>query len=68
MAILKRTRMKKETAKKKEYLKHFKRAKASSMTYVQWTKAGGKKSPDVMLREIKAKPFRRKVKDILAGK
>lgn len=65
MAILKRTRIKKETARKKQYLKHFRKAKASAMTYSQWMKAGKGRSPDVALREMKPRPFKRKVEDIL---
>lgn len=68
MALLKRTRMKKETERKQRYLGHFKKAKASSMTYSQWIKAGEGRSPDVILREMKSRPFKRKVKNILAGK
>lgn len=73
MALLKRTRMKKETARKKQYLEHFRKAKASALTYAQWMKKGGSlgyvrggaKSPATILREAKAKPFKRKVEDIL---
>lgn len=68
MALFKKRAMKKETARKKRYLEHFKKAKATSMTYGQWIKAGEGRSPDVMLREMKARPFKRKVKHILSGK
>jgi len=68
MALFKKRKRKKETARKKRYLKHFKKAKASAMTYSQWIKAGEGRSPDVMLREMKSRPFKRKVEHILSGK
>lgn len=63
-----RIRMLKETARKQRYLEHFKKAKSSAKTYSQWIKAGEGRSPDVILREVKARPFRRKVKKILSGR
>ena len=38
--ILKHRKMKKETAKKKEYLKHYKKAGRQAMTYAEWLKKG----------------------------
>lgn len=60
--------MEKETARKKRYLEHFKKAKGAAMTYFQWIKAGQERSPDVILREMKPKRLKRKVKDILSGR
>lgn len=73
-ALLKKSRMKKETARKKRYLQHFKRAGAkNAMTYVEWQKkgesstyfkgAGGKaRTVEAQLREagIDPKRFKRK--------
>lgn len=37
-----RIRMEKETAKKKRYLQHYKKAGKKAMTYVEWMKKGEK--------------------------
>ena len=39
-ALLKTSRMKKETARKKRYLEHYKKAGKHAMTFVEWTKKG----------------------------
>jgi len=39
-ALLKKHRRKKETASKKRYLEHYKKAGKDAMTYVQWKKEG----------------------------
>ena len=64
-------RMKKETAKKKRYAEHYKKAGKHAMTYAQWEKKGEKpvyfkgvrkKSDEARLREagISSKRFKRK--------
>lgn len=43
MALFKKRAMKKETARKKRYLKHYKKAGPKhAMSYAQWLKAGEK--------------------------
>ena len=73
-ALLKKSRRKKETARKKRYLRHYKEAGPKhAMTYAQWMKggeesvyfkgAGGKKrTVEAQLREagIDPKRFKRK--------
>ena len=72
-AFLKKSRMKRETARKKRYLQHYKKAGKSAMTYAQWIKegeastyykgAGGKRrTVEAQLREagIDPKRFKRK--------
>jgi len=73
-ALLKKSRMKKETARKKRYLQHFKRAGAkNAMTYVEWQKigesptyfkgAGGRaRTVEAQLREAGVDPKRFKKK------
>lgn len=75
-ALLKKSRAKKETARKKRYLKHYKKAgPRSAMTYAQWIKsgeeqayfkgAGGRKGTvEAQLREAQIDPkrFKRKKK------
>lgn len=73
-ALLKKSRMKRETARKKRYLQHFKRAGAkNAMTYVEWQKkgesptyfkgAGGKaRTVEAQLREAGVDPKRFKKK------
>jgi len=64
-------RMKKETASKKAYAKHYAKAGKHAMTYAQWQKEGSKpvyfkgvrkKSEEAQLREagISSKRFKRK--------
>ena len=69
-ALLKKHRAKKETASKKRYLQHYKKAgKHHAMTYAQWKKqgeepvyfkgAGGKKrTVEAQLREAGVNPQR----------
>lgn len=39
-AFLKKGRMKRETARKKRYLQHYKKAGKHALTYAQWVKEG----------------------------
>jgi hypothetical protein len=39
-ALLKKHRAKKETASKKRYLEHYKKAGSKALTYAQWKKEG----------------------------
>ena len=74
-ALLKKSRMKRETARKKRYLQHYKKAGKHALTYAQWIKegetsayfkgAGGKKrTVEAQLREAGISPerFKRKRK------
>jgi len=73
-ALLKKSRMKRETARKKRYLQHFKKAGPKhAMTYVEWQKkgesstyfkgAGGKtRTVEAQLREAGIDPKRFKKK------
>ena len=72
-ALLKKSRMKKETARKKRYLEHYKKAgPESAMTYVEWMKKGEepvyfkgiqkKKTVEAQLREAGVNPQRFKKK------
>ena len=73
-ALLKKSRMKNETARKKRYLKHYKQAgKQHAMTYVEWQKKGEqptyfrgrgfrKKTVEAQLREAGISPERFKKK------
>lgn len=67
-----RIRMEKETARKKEYLKHYKKAgKHHAFSYAQWLEKGktpayfkgmGGKSTETQLREARVSPARLKRK------
>lgn len=71
-ALFKKSRMKKETARKKRYLQHFKKAGKHSLTYAQWIKEGEepvyfkgikkKKTVEAQLREAGISPERFKRK------
>lgn len=66
-ALLKKSRAKRETARKKRYLQHYKKAgKHHAMTYAQWIKEGQKtayygkskkgKTVEAQLRELRIDP------------
>lgn len=72
-ALLKKSRMKKETARKKQYLEHYKKAGPKhAMTYVEWMKKGKepvyfkgikkKTTVEAQLREARISPERFKKK------
>jgi len=71
--FLKKRRMKKETARKKRYLKHYKKAGKHALTYAQWIEkgeqstyfkgAGGRqRTVEAQLREAGVSPDRFKKK------
>ena len=72
-ALLKKYRAKKETASKERYLKHYKKAGKSALTYAQWKKQGEqstyfkgagfkRKTVEAQLREAGVNPNRFKKK------